>query len=139
VSSETRRRPLIEWRTRLLNHLACAPPQPCNAVRPAEYWLQPPVVDSTCVVAAGMAASEQLECKVGRGQPCKHPRISIAAHTAWWHLHGDIAGASGRLLIQSPEVYTVFLKTSVLELLGGISMGTLLFWSWAWSWSWSGR
>jgi hypothetical protein len=49
VPSETRSRPPIERRTRLLNHLACAAPQPCNAVHPVQYWLtrlQPPVVAS---------------------------------------------------------------------------------------------
>jgi hypothetical protein len=39
VSSETRQRRLIERRTRLLNLLACAPPLPCNAVHPSQYWL----------------------------------------------------------------------------------------------------
>jgi hypothetical protein len=110
VPSETRRRPPIERRTRMLNHLACAAPQPCNAVHPFQYWLtrlQPPVVDSMLAGAVllplALPDSSSSIPGLAADGPCRHPGLSIAAHT-WWHLQRDIAGAGERLLVQSYAV-----------------------------------
>jgi hypothetical protein len=114
VSSETQRRPLIERTTRLLNALACGPSvvQRCASIPilvdtaasssrrlsmlsgAALLPLALPYPNSSSAGRAGLAADE----------PCKHPRVSMA--------HGGtsgrtLQGASGRLLIQSPEVYTI--------------------------------